>query len=325
MYPTASSVFALLVTVLSVCSAAVGQEINIERAGLIYGIGSVEQVNSGSATIDMGDAQILRSHDRVAVIREEGGFYLPIGTLTIAETYPTFCRAVRSNRVKPRADDIVLFVREFNQVKTGPQYTDEFLQRQILSSGGSNRYSTRRSLDVAMALHRYRQRYDQWERSTGAVIGYIEGASFANGERERIEDLLKHIAMIRELYRVGRNSLPAAGPGWEEVMAVLVGPTAIAQHEAAQAVVSEEDEFAANETPGPREVRQVVRKVMFDRLEEERNLVAFLVASILEQPPKRVPLWFREKVSHSQFPRLAEEEVIQEQLTLMLRELRGEE
>ena len=53
MYPTASSVFALLVTVLSVCSAAVGQEINIERAGLIYGIGSVEQVNSGSATIDM--------------------------------------------------------------------------------------------------------------------------------------------------------------------------------------------------------------------------------------------------------------------------------
>ena len=296
-----------------------------QRSNLIYGLGRVEQVNGGSATIDMGDAHLLRVYDKVAVIRDQGGYYTPVGTLRIAETYPTYSRAEEARQVKPLAGDIVLFVREFSQLKTGPQYMDEFLQRQMLTNSDSNRYSTERRLDTAMALRSYSDQYAKWERSSGSVVGYIEGASFANGQRERIEDLLKHIAMIRGLYQDGRNSLPAAGPGWEEVMPVLFGPTVIAQHIAAQSVVSEEDEFNKTEIPGAREVRELVRKTMYDRLDEERNLVAFLTASILEQSPKRVELWFQEKVHNSQFPLLANEEVVVEQLRQMLKVLRGED
>ena len=75
---------------------------------------------------------------------------------------------------------------------------------------------------------------------------------------------------------------------------------------------------------GIREVQREVRSQMFDRLPEERNLAAFLLASLLEQAPKRPDAWFQEKMRQSQFPELAREEALIEQLMVMLRVLRDE-
>ena len=89
--------------------SACGQPIEIERSGLLYGIGRVDRVARDPALIDLGDVHSLRVGEKVALIRPTDDYYEPIGVVEIAETYPTYSRAARSTRIEPQAGDIVLF------------------------------------------------------------------------------------------------------------------------------------------------------------------------------------------------------------------------
>ncbi len=303
-----------------------GGKIEVERPGLVYCLGRVQQMREGSALIDLGDVHTLKPQENVVVFRATEGYYTPVGVLRIAETYPTFCRAFPSSTCHPEKGDIAMFVRQFYDMQPGGRHSIEFAKQQIIKNSGDNAYSTDRRLDVARALLAYEKNQPKWERSRSAIVGYLNGASFAEGREKDISTLLNQINLIREHFRVGRNSLPAAGAAWENVMPVLFGATAIAQHESAQKVVIEGDDQFIEEPTGPtvRDIQRAIKEEFFDRTEEERNLFSFLIATALEKSPAKFDLWILQQIEQSQFPEIAEEDVVVDILKLTIRKMRGQ-
>ena len=299
-------------------------EVELERPGLVYCIGRVEQVREGSALIDLGDVHTLKVEQPLAVIRPVDGYFTPVGVLRVAESYSTFCRAYRSRTCKPEKGDVVMFVRQFYDLEVGGRHTIDFTKQQIIKRSGENSYSSSRRIDVARALHNYEKSQPKWERSRSSIVGYLNGASFAEGGEKNLKALVSHLNMIREHYRVGRNSLPAAGEGWVTIMPVMLGDTAIAQHESAQSIVVDGDGDPDGETSGPtiRDVQRNVKEQLFDSTEEERNLISFIIATALEKSPPKFDLWLQQQVEQSQFPELADEDVVLEVIRNIVQNLR---
>ena len=305
--------------------SAGAQEVDLYRSGLLYGMGTVEQVSRGSAIIDVGQAQTLKVDDRVVLIRQVSTYYVPVGVLPIRETYPTFSRTGAVRGVAPQENDIVLFVREFQQIRPARQYESDLIRQRMIQNSGTNRSSSRRRLDAAMSMLEYRRNFGKWEKSNDTVVGYLAGASFAGDRRKSLDVLLSHIGMMREVHRGGYDGLAAAGPGWEAVVKELSGPTVLkAYEEAKQAAEEAKDEFTIDDGPSIRDIRRTISSKFYDRLDEEKNLFSFLVASILEISPRNEDFWFQRQIGQSQFPGITEEEVVREQLQIILQELRGE-
>ena len=110
-----------LTTVCEQTANADELEVPLERTGIVYSIGHVESVINRGAVIDLGDAHTLRVAESVALIRQTENYFTPVGILRISETYPTFCHAHPSS-VKPQNGDIVIFIREFLDLKTPEIY-----------------------------------------------------------------------------------------------------------------------------------------------------------------------------------------------------------
>lgn len=307
------------------------QTFELARTGLVYVLGRVDRVDSGSAKIDLGDVHTLRPGERVAIIRPFENYYIPIGVVHIAETNSTYCRAAKSTGVRPAPGDIAIFVREFSQLKTAEQHLENFVKHRLVKDAGKNRYSTFGNADVAIALANYRVQYTRWERSKRDVIGYLGGRSFAGGKESAIEPLLSQLDMMRESMRDGRASLPAAGNHWVSVMTVIAGATATAQLNSAMEV-KVEDEFAEDDESGPtiRDIRRLVHDTLFDRLDEEIHLVSYLVASYLDASKANAvegsfELWFTHRLKTSQFPGMAEEIGVIDNIDRILQILRDDD
>ncbi|MEQ9411333.1 MAG: hypothetical protein RIK87_26705 [Fuerstiella sp.] len=314
-------VLLLLGTVVTPCA---GQEIETERSGLVYSIGRIEKVSRGSALMDLGDVHgltLVSPFNQVAIFRATSSGYIPVGVVRVAETYATFSRTRRTSGVSPEKGDVVMFVRELSQLSDTPVHRDRFIGKQVIRNSNASSYSTFRRPDTARALTDYQFSYPKWERRRARVLGFYNGPSFAEGGEELLSPLLNYIDMLREDYRIGRNSLPAAGTAWDRVMSVLYGETAEAQHQAAQPVAAEDTPLAAAPRPADRDIRRVVRDVFFDRTLEEQNLLAYLVATMLEASPGNQEVWFRQKILSSQFPEMSEEEYVLEQVLLIMRTL----
>lgn len=302
-----------------------GQEVNLARSGLVYGLGRVQRVSSTSSQIDLGDVHTLRPGEKLAIFRPTSNYYVPIGVVEVRQTFATYCQTNNSPNVRPEIGDVAVFPREFSQLKTSAEHQDDFVRLQVLKKSGSNRYSTFGDAHVAEAMAEYRDRYDQWERSKSDVIGYMFGQSFVKSGEQSITPLLRQIGLMREIYRDGRRSLPAAGEAWDAVIRVVSGPTVRAQHEAAQKIVTD-DEFVDEEKSGAmiRDIQRLVRDTLFDKLDEEQKLVTFLVATIIETSPRNVELWFSHHLEQSQFPLLAEEVALVDQVREILKVLRSD-
>ena len=309
----------------SMPSFARGQEIDLVRAGLVYAIGQVQRVASNSSQIDLGDVHTLRLGEKLAIFRATDNYYVPIGVVTVRQTFATYCQTTNSPSVHPEIGDIAIFPREFSQLKTAADHRDDFARLMLLKNSGSNRYSTLGDAHVAEALSEYSAKYGQWERSKRDVVGYMFGRSFIDSGEQPITPLLRQINMMREIYRAGRKSLPAAGEEWAAVITLMSGPTVRAQHLAAQKIVTE-DEFVDDENTGPpiRGIQRQVRDTLFDKLDEEQKLATFLVARILEASPPNPELWFSHNLTQSQFPLLAQEPALVDQVRKILQVLRSD-
>lgn len=317
------------VLALSVFAIAIGQtvcadglEVPLERKGIVYAIGQVENVINQGAVIDLGDAHTLQVEETVALIRPTDNYFTPIGTLRIAETYPTFSQAYPSPTARAEKGDIVIFIREFSDLKTPKIYREEFLQRQLIKNSGSNGYSTRRRSDTAKALLEYSRSQPKWEKSKSKILGYMNGVSYANGGEASIKRLLSQINLFREHYRAGRNSLEASGPEWQKIMSVLAGKTAKLQHDSTQ-VDDADDEFQAEDTgPSIRDIKRAVAEALFDRTKEEQKLFSYMVATALEDSPRKLDLWIIQQAEQSQFPNLNSEDVVLDVIQELIRGLR---
>lgn len=300
------------------------QEIETERSGLVYSIGRVERAIRGAALIDMGYAHTLDTappHNKVALFRATESRYVPVGVLTIAETYMTVSLTEPSAAVKPQVGDVVFFVRELSELKTPLEHRDEFIREELVKNANQSEYTSFRRDVAARALRDYTDNHRKWVMSTADVVGFLNGPSYEDGRETRLQPLLNYIGMIREDYRVGRNSLSAAGRKWDVTVKALMGPTATVQHFAAQPVEEEGNAVPAAKRVSDQDLRRLVRESFFDRSDEEINLLAYLVASLLEYTPRNQDVWFRNQLLRSQFPALADEEFVLEEVRDLLRDL----
>lgn len=302
---------------------AATSEIELERPGIVYSIGQVDRIIRRSPVIDLGDAHTLRVEETVAVFRSTSTYYAPVGILKISETLPTSSQAYPPS-FNVEVGDVVVFVREFSDLPTAAVHESEFIKRQVLKNSGSNSYTTRDNIQTAKTLMAYNKKQPKWEKRKVDVLGYLNGASFAEGGEKNIKPLLNQINLFREHYRSGRNSLTAAGPTWNSVMMPLLSKTAKLQHAASQ--VGKIDEELEGEPQGPsiRDITRAVNEQLFDRSDEERHLFSYMVATALEESPDNNDFWVRQQAEQSQFPRLPEEEVVLEVVSSLIRKLQDQ-
>lgn len=300
-----------------------GSEIELERKGIIYAIGQIDRIILRSPIIDLGDAHTLKAEENVAVFRRTGSFFTPIGTLRISETLATSAHAYPS-RFEVKPGDIVILVREFADLQTASNHQDDFIKRQIVKNSGSNGYTTRENISTALTLLRYDNKQPKWNSRRISVLGCLNGDSFSEGGEKTVQRLLNQINQYREHYRIGRNSLPAAGPKWNQVMQVLLGQTAKAQHAASQVGNADEELDGEPQGPSMRDITRAVNKELFDRSEQERLLLAYIVATALEDAPQEIDLWVKQQAEQSQFARLPSEDVVLEVVSGLIRKLRDQ-
>ena len=316
------SVCPILLAVI-MAGTANAQRVNLERSGLLYSIGTVERVRFGSAMIDLGESHALSvapPYDKVAVFRVTRDQYVPIGVLQTEATYETFSQMRPSGSVKAEPGDVVMFVRELSDVRTPERFHRSFLRKQILKRRKETGYSSIRRESTADVLREYSLNYGDWTRSEANVVGFLNGDSY-RGKEHNLAELLQYIEMIRNDYRTGHNSLSTAGRHWQKTMPVLFGHTVKAQHAASQ---SEEDDPTVRPRPGDREIQRAVSETFFDRTPEERNVLSYLTATLMENPLQNEGVWLRYRLQQSQFPELGQERVIVALMERMLLKLNGE-
>ena len=84
-----------------------GNDVDLDRDGIVYVIGQVRQVINRAGLVDLGDAHTIRRAERLAVIRRKKDYYVPVGVVSVNETYPTFCVLNPSPRLTVEVGDIV--------------------------------------------------------------------------------------------------------------------------------------------------------------------------------------------------------------------------
>lgn len=306
--------------------AAMGQgnDIDLDRDGIVYVIGQVRQVINRAGLVDLGDAHTVRRAERLAVIRRVRDHYVPVGVVSVNETHPTFCVLNPSPRVSVEVGDIVMTVREFSELTPPAQHQRHFIEQQIVKNSGANGYSTRLRRDTAATLLKYGRSQPRWEKQTSQILGYLNGASFSDGREKSVSRLIRHINMLRRDYREGRNSIELMGNEWISVMDVLFGRTAKSQHAASQVGDAGADDGFADEGPTPRDIARIVDEKLFDRNRQERLLFKYIVAAALERSPRKLDLWVRQKAEQSQFIRLETEDVVLDVVRRIIRDLKNQ-
>lgn len=319
------SIAALLVVAAPAVQAQTDSptDVNLDRAGIRYSIGTVTLVQRGEAQIDLGEVHSLKKLDRLAIFRPRVGKYHPQGVVTLQEVFGVRCRTmvVRGFEIEP--GDIAITIREFSQVPPAGRFRDDYVRRQKVRFSAKPNYSTVGRKSVAHTLWEYQDKYGKWEKSSGDVIGFLNGDTWREGGEERAKNLLNYINLLRRHRSEGLNSAPGAGAKWESVMSVLYGPTAIKRHESSQAI-TEEDTYSLGQAPRP-SVRSIERRVneqFFDREPAARQLLAYIVLTGLESSPVREDLWLQTILTQSQYPELVGEESISQPMLELINELK---
>lgn len=305
--------------------------------GLVYFVGSVERVVGSSAIVDLGDVHSLQAGARVAVFRGRDNQYRPLGTLTVANSRPTWMQSEPVGKFTPEIGDQIVFIRSVSELGTGPAMQNRFLADQRIANQNRNGYSTIRRAETARSLMDLRLQQPRWvqfdRRISGVVLGETQGGELTT----RVKRLLNQINLFRQLEEQGLPAAEAAGPEWKIVMSILQArPTALqAAGPAGQpAAQPPQDAAATDAATQPAagadeadvipivEVRTMVARVLFDRSDEERAIATAMAVALLRGQERNETQWLRRQLAATQFPGLSSDEQFQVDVALVLRRMR---
>ena len=292
------------------------QSADLERSGIVYVIGTVIHMTPGGAVIDLGEAHTLRDQDSLAVFRPANNYFEAKGLAAVTRAGVTF--SLCDSQVVLEENDVVMTVRELSQISPGRKHRTQVLTRQVIRTAGEENHTTVRNVRIAQALLDYELQYPGWERSQSEVVGTLLSGSLRSDRSDRRDHLLSQIDLMRELYQQGTEMIPAAGKAWEQVIDLLAGPTARAEHDSLPESEAAEDADVAV-TAGSIRVR--VLEQVFDLRPEQQNTIAMLVAALATGESTNRQNMLTTLLRRSQFPELADDEQLLEDMRSIVRAL----
>jgi len=309
---------------------------SLNGGGVVWVAGTVVSEDEDAARIDLGEVHSILRGDRLAVFRSKENHHVPIGTVTVEETSANWCRPRLSLSTPLRRGDRVFAIRILNQFGTPREFRQAFLERQLVSSTNRNSYSTLRDVEVAMSLHDLSRRQQLWLRELKTRAGRIPSASVSSDTWENLQPLLRQVRRLQDFRAVGLPIDQAVGPAWDSVLVTLTPepaqsslPTQIESKGKDNAAPAEADNADEVVSPAKAElarritvIRQETEQRLFSRFPEERNLAVVLCAAIDLEGPKNELLWITLELAKTQFPQLAEDRDMLEELPLILSRVR---
>lgn len=298
----------LLLPIVDGTSSAVAQVdlSGSDRTELVYFIGQVTNVNGRGGSVNLGEGHSLDSiHpvtkeiQQVSVFRPEGSTIKPVGVISVVQSGSVSSRINADYKTKIQAGDIVVFVRQIDELLNPSAHEDHVLrslalrQKQVARRTSSERNATSQILSV------YGRAYPKWERSRSRISGYF----FARPDFEMTPDLkrlLKQVDLFRRYHADGFLSVKAAGSVWETTMGPLFGRDTKVKHQSATTVG--QDSADEDQSLNVVKLQQIVNERFFDGTPQEKSTAAFLTAAALRVEPRNLDQWLQIQFLQTQFP-----------------------
>ncbi|MFM7058277.1 MAG: hypothetical protein ACKO2P_15275 [Planctomycetota bacterium] len=327
----------VLVCVTGLSPAVAQSDTNSRNGGgLIWVAGTVISAAGEVARIDLGEVHSILPGDRLAVFRSQDNHHVPIGTVIVEETSANWCRPQVSALTPLQTGDRVFAIRILNQFGTPREYRQAFLERQLVSTTNRNSYSTLRDAEVAMSLHEVKRRQQLWLRELKVNAGRIPSASVSPETWKSLQPLLRQVRRLQDFRAMGLPMDRAVGKGWDSVLTTLTPDTAQSSLPTATEAKPKETSAAADQSatvdePSPAEaelerkitlIRQETEQRLFTRFPEERHLAVVLCAAIDIEGPKNELLWISLEFAKTQFPQLADDRDMLEEMPVILSRVR---
>lgn len=283
-----------------------------EPVGLVWFLGTVEQVVDGVALIDFGEVQTLRQGSIVAAIRYRDNHFSPLGVLEVRVSHPTWCQTDKPRSFVPEIGDLVMFAELPGDLGSGDKIRDGFIRHRIVANANNNRYSTMRDWIEADTLQRMIEKQPDWVKGKRRIAGVIRSPSFPREMHSKIRPFMNQILMFQDYEDRGVNLAQITPKPWQEVLDELRPRTALADTELQEVDADAAVEPIATENTVDEsqllKVRREVDESMYQRPPEERNTIAVICATLLYTKTSNERQWIGQQLSRSQFPALSAQE-----------------
>jgi len=330
--------------VLAPCSTQADPDQQIEEPqGLVWFIGTVEQIDDGVPTVDLGEVHTLRTPGearpfafelggagskrveelppgcRVVVVRNRNNRFSPLGLLNVQFTHPTWSEMERPTSFSPEVGDIVMFVGAPGELGSGESIRDSFIRQRLIANSSRNRYSTMRESIEANALQGIVEKQPTWVKGQRRIAGVIRSASVTKDSYVRLKPFINQIMMFQDYQDQGVQVSKVTTGAWQGVLDELrykkdafeTSPkeTASAEAETTEAVpaIATESKVSPDMLVA---VQRVVNESMFERFPEERDVIAVVCATLLQTKTSNERQWMGQQFTKSQFPELGDRDQV---------------
>ncbi len=332
----------MLVLAPCISNAAPFQQIE-DPQGLVWFIGTVEQITDGIPAIDLGEVHTLRTPGearpfavelggagakrveefppgcRVVVVRNRNNRFTPLGLMNVKFTHPTWSEMEKPTSFTPEVGDIVMFVAAPAELGSGESIRDSFIRHRIIANSNRNRYSTVRDSIEANALQGIVEKQPTWVKGRRRISGVIRSTSVNKDSYVRLKPFINQIMMFQDYQDQGVQVSKVTAGAWQGVLDELRYKKEAFETSTKETAVSETAEAEAGPAIATENkvdpdmlitVQRVVNEAMFERFPEERDVIAVVCATLLQTKTSNERQWMGQQLTKSQFPELGDQEQV---------------
>ena len=298
-----------------------------EPAGLVWFIGTVEQVVDDVPLIDLGEVHTLRDGFKVAAVRYRDNHFLPLGVLEVKHSQPTWCQMLPSTAFTSEVGDLVVFVEAPGDLGAGDAIRDSFIRHRIVANADRNRYSTTRDFIEANELQNVIEKQPGWTEGNRRVAGTIRSPTVTQDILNHFRLFMNQILLFQDYQDHGVDVAQVTSESWSLILSTLRRREDTTET-AAAAVTPSADPADTEDVVEPDRSLAVVREVndlMFEQSQEERHLIAAICATLLQTKSSNERQWMVQQLAKSQFPFLARQDQIAIDMEAIMRRVRKTE
>lgn len=292
-------------------------------AGLVWLAGTV-RTDGGTLRVDLGDVHGVLEGDRLAVFRKHEDHHIPLGIVQIADARTVWSSITSAATTPLQEGDLVLGVRTVRQTGTGENLQNGFLRRQLIRNGDRNGYTSADRVEVALTLRSLVRKQDRWAREKKEIAGSVRSSSITSAKYAALEPLRNQILLMRKYRETGIPLETCVGRTWDNCITVLtprdnVDNPALEADPTTSSLALPTDEQLKQRIEV---IRDTASFVLYDRFAEEQNLAVLICTAVEQDSPPNEALWIAVQLSRSQFPGLAEDREMLEEIPEILRRVR---